>query len=693
MAQTNNIMLQKPDVSSTLTNTNTMIGAAFDTLDAFIAGRLTKDVSGSTDTTLTQSESCQMIHQFTGALTGSKNVIVTPHNKIWLVVNSTTGNYSLTIKTATGNGIVLPQGAVTMLDCDQSTIGGITSAIGMRQAINACVDFGAPRATSTPSTSSQSAIQNAINSAAFFGSKEVYIPAGVWLVSGLTLNGGITLVGDGFGANGTILYSTSNATILNCGRNSGATGIDAYVGPTVKNMRIRGLTGAGSSQLGVKIDDASSYCLGVHLDHVWVENTGGRGLYWGLAYNTLLTNCHFDNCQGTPLVYDAPGMPGNKIDTIYVHGIVASAPVSMRIKRGDLAINNYNGVDNILADSACFALGKKSGIDGDTGNAGSNVVFTDCNFEVCKGIISYYSSVFSLTGQCRFVPGNITTTLNGALTNNATTITVTSTTNFDTTGTLLIDSERIPYTGKTSTTFTGCTRGGEGSTAATHSTGATVTMAKNSIEFDLANDQSDYFAEFIQRGVVDDSVLWSAGPKTAYRQSTPIRANGFAPLQTNGNGPFVASDSPLATYYNVTASALSYLARADSRAPIVTVTTTTSFLKPGVRFIAVNHSSGTPTITLPWAGYYKVGEPVVVYDASGAAATRNITVNSLPGGGGTVNGASSYTISTNKQAVTFWPDGSNNWIVGGKGSTGSTGSFTAGANTVTVANGIITSIT
>lgn len=59
--------------------------------------------------------------------------------------------------------------------------------------------------------------------------------------------------------------------------------------------------------------------------------------------------------------------------------------------------------------------------------------------------------------------------LNGAITNSATTITVDSTSNFASSGTIVIDREFITYTGKTATTFTGCTRGQLGSTAVAHS--------------------------------------------------------------------------------------------------------------------------------------------------------------------------------------------------------------------------------
>jgi hypothetical protein len=65
------------------------------------------------------------------------------------------------------------------------------------------------------------------------------------------------------------------------------------------------------------------------------------------------------------------------------------------------------------------------------------------------------------------------TTLNGALSASATTITVVSTTGFDAAGAIGINGEYITYSGKTGTTFTGCVRG-VGSTARAYSTGATV---------------------------------------------------------------------------------------------------------------------------------------------------------------------------------------------------------------------------
>lgn len=68
------------------------------------------------------------------------------------------------------------------------------------------------------------------------------------------------------------------------------------------------------------------------------------------------------------------------------------------------------------------------------------------------------------------------TQLDGSVNSSVTTLTVDRTSAFPSSGTVLIDSEQITYTGKTATTFTGCTRGANGTTAASHSDNALVTQ-------------------------------------------------------------------------------------------------------------------------------------------------------------------------------------------------------------------------
>jgi hypothetical protein len=73
---------------------------------------------------------------------------------------------------------------------------------------------------------------------------------------------------------------------------------------------------------------------------------------------------------------------------------------------------------------------------------------------------------------------NGNTTLTANMTNVSTTpIQVTSTANFQSSGFLLIGSELIQYTGKTSTTFTGITRGVKSTTNVAHTAGVAITEA------------------------------------------------------------------------------------------------------------------------------------------------------------------------------------------------------------------------
>ena len=73
--------------------------------------------------------------------------------------------------------------------------------------------------------------------------------------------------------------------------------------------------------------------------------------------------------------------------------------------------------------------------------------------------------------------GTATTTTAEAVDISETSIDLVSAASFTTSGSIIIDSEIITYSGKSTNTLTGCVRGADGSTAATHILGATVTQA------------------------------------------------------------------------------------------------------------------------------------------------------------------------------------------------------------------------
>jgi hypothetical protein len=68
----------------------------------------------------------------------------------------------------------------------------------------------------------------------------------------------------------------------------------------------------------------------------------------------------------------------------------------------------------------------------------------------------------------------VSSTLNGDISNSATTVVVADGTNFSSSGKIQINNEIISYTGKSTNNLTGCTRGQNLTTAAAHTSGATV---------------------------------------------------------------------------------------------------------------------------------------------------------------------------------------------------------------------------
>ena len=75
----------------------------------------------------------------------------------------------------------------------------------------------------------------------------------------------------------------------------------------------------------------------------------------------------------------------------------------------------------------------------------------------------------------------VSTTLNGDITNSATTITLTDASSFNSSGKIKINKEIIAYTGKSSNDLTGCTRGQNLTTAAAHTSGDTVNQVVETI--------------------------------------------------------------------------------------------------------------------------------------------------------------------------------------------------------------------
>jgi hypothetical protein len=86
-------------------------------------GRVSKSVAGAVDVVLTQNEYENRILELTGAITASINVIVPlSDGRDWVVFNNSTGAFTVTIKGATGTGIVVGTGKRAIVYTDGTNV-------------------------------------------------------------------------------------------------------------------------------------------------------------------------------------------------------------------------------------------------------------------------------------------------------------------------------------------------------------------------------------------------------------------------------------------------------------------------------------------------------------------------------------------------------------------------------------------
>lgn len=106
-----------------------------------LAGKvLTKGVGGGVTVTLSVAESRNPIILLTGVLTANINVVMPAVGRQWVIANNTSGAFSLTVKTASGSGVSVPQASSMQLYCDGANVllSGITpSSQSVRGAASA----------------------------------------------------------------------------------------------------------------------------------------------------------------------------------------------------------------------------------------------------------------------------------------------------------------------------------------------------------------------------------------------------------------------------------------------------------------------------------------------------------------------------------------------------------------------------
>lgn len=111
--------LQSAFIVCTGTGWNT-VGKGTQTNFAFTL--LNLNVAGSSNVTLNSTQAQNVIQVYTGALTGNIQVIVPNTVQFYIVNNQTSGAFTLTLITAAGTGIQIPQGQTSMAYCDGTNV-------------------------------------------------------------------------------------------------------------------------------------------------------------------------------------------------------------------------------------------------------------------------------------------------------------------------------------------------------------------------------------------------------------------------------------------------------------------------------------------------------------------------------------------------------------------------------------------
>lgn len=536
----------------------------------------------------------------------------------------------------------------------------------LSQPLNVKSDYGCLGDDSDETTK----IQAAINDAQAAGGGVVYFPKGTYRVTGLTVSGRVYLVGETM--HQSTIKSVTNAPIVDC------TASSSWM-PRIRNLRIYG-SGSGGSQIGLRVDDAVYGAYAEVLD-VLIENCGSAGLYIGNAFSSHFERVYSTDNAGGNYIINAGNMPALTLahcDSGVVH---SSYRTGYHIKAGNVILRDCNSVYGGTNPEWCVTIGRRIGRYGETvANGSASVRFEGCNFEssTVGGVECLFNSRASfqactwagaagssgsykavLYDVCQYNPTETT----GSITSGTATLTVANAATW-TTG----QGIRVVGAG---------TAGADLTTTVSTIAGTTFTLAANAgttVTNAVVSHTDDIFYAVTQAklGMVDDDSSFSQSPASYYANSEPIHITSYPttaasasipPLAVNGRGPRIAGDKFVSAFRNDSTSVIRPLPRMDGFMPVQTITASTSYDGPGVRYIECNHTSPV-TITLPWPGWMlnTANEPIIIKDRSSSGASVNsITIQA--NSGGSINGNATYTINADKGAVILMPRSDNDYRV------------------------------
>jgi hypothetical protein len=277
---------------------DTKLNAALDRLEEGIAAVTSVAIAG-TATTLTstnyvadQARSACLV--FTGTLTANSTVTVPNVEKLYLCINSTTGSFSLTVKTAAGTGYALRAGP-NWVYCDATNVAGAVPRLDQAPLATASVDLNAQKITNlgTPTTTTDAATKAYVD-AIGGGVASVYQPgAGSAAVPSYTFSTD-TNTGMYSGGADALAFSTGGSN-----RATISSGGDVGIGATpLSNTNSKTLTLSGT--------------LGGTVELCNTSGTIGPRLWGDSSDNTLNLSSH--NASGKIHFRTAAGVVRTTID-------------------------------------------------------------------------------------------------------------------------------------------------------------------------------------------------------------------------------------------------------------------------------------------------------------------------------------------------------------------------------------------
>lgn len=234
-------------------------GSAYYTIGLGIAATASQTfqtvaVGGTGDYTLSAAEQNKVLYQFTGVLTGNRNIIVPATVQQYWVDNSTTGAFTFTVKTAAGGGVTVATGVRAVLYCNGTDVvdadtGGIATPIAIADGGTGATTASAAR-TALGATSVGNSVFTAVDAAAARTAISAVATGATITTAGLFSMATARLLGRGTAGTGDVEAITVGSGLLLSGTTLSSTAGGGSVTSVTVSGGTTGLTFSGNPITG-----------------------------------------------------------------------------------------------------------------------------------------------------------------------------------------------------------------------------------------------------------------------------------------------------------------------------------------------------------------------------------------------------------------------------------------------------------